>query len=443
MTRLINHLLILVFVFTTAAAFTAAQGGRVIGRIEFEGLKQITPAEALATSGLKADQPFKVEEVDAAAQRLLDSGIFKQLGYRTRTVGNKVTITFQVEEARSGDSPVVFDNFIWFNEEQLLEAVRKEVPSFAGRAPNVGKMPEAITRALQQLLTEHKLPGAVEYIASADLSGRILGHVFSVTGVKMPICTFHFPGSQNVAEAKLATVSKEELADTDYSSELLRAFAGVKLFAIYREQGQLRAKFATLVAKPDPTCKNGVDVTIPVAEGLIYNWGQPEWSGANALTGDQLNEMLGMKQGDVADGLKFDKGVMAVMKAYGRQGYLDTQVQPAPEFDDSAQKVTYKIEVREGPQYHMGSLSFKGLTERDAKALRDAWQLRRGEVFDEGYVLEDFFKKDAGNALRSLFEERRAVGKSPPRIETKLTTNKESLTVDVTLELATEQQPTR
>jgi outer membrane protein assembly factor BamA len=182
MTRLINHLLILGFVFAVAATFTVAQDKRVIGRIEFEELKQIAAEEALATSGLKPDQPFKVEEVDAAAQRLLDSGIFKQLSYRTRTVGNKVTITFQVQEARGGDLPVVFDNFIWFSEEQLLDAVRKEVPTFTGRAPNVGKMPEAITRALQQLLTENKLPGAVEYLASADLSGRVLGHVFRRDG---------------------------------------------------------------------------------------------------------------------------------------------------------------------------------------------------------------------------------------------------------------------
>lgn len=436
MTRLINHLLILLFVFTTAATITPAQDRRVIGRIEFEGLQQIAPDEALATSGLKTDQPFKVEEVDAAAQRLLDSGIFKQVGYRTRTVGNKVTITFQVAEASGGDSPVIFDNFIWFTEEQLLEAVRREVPTFAGRAPNVGKMPEAITRALQQLLTEQKLPGKVEYVASQDLEGRrILGHMFSVTGVKMPICTFHFPGAKNVPEAKLADVSKGELSDTDYSSELVRGFAGMKLFAIYRELGQLRAQFAAPVAKPDPKCKSGVEVTIPVDEGLIYSWGQTDWSGPNALTVDQLNEILGAKQGDVANGLKFDKGVMAVMKAYGRQGYLEARVRPTPEFDDSAQKVTYKVEIREGPQYRMGGLLFKGLTERDAKALRDAWRLKRGEVFDQGY-LDEFFKKDAGSALRSLFEERRAVGKPPPQLETKLNPNKESLTVDVTLELS-------
>ena len=112
MTRMINHLLILSFVASTAAIVNGAQDGRTIAQIEFAGLQQITIEQALATSGLKAGQPFKVEEVDAAAQRLLDSGIFKEIGYRTRTVGNKVTITFQVQEATGGDSPVIFDNFV-------------------------------------------------------------------------------------------------------------------------------------------------------------------------------------------------------------------------------------------------------------------------------------------------------------------------------------------
>lgn len=434
MTLRINHLLILFLILTTAAAFTVAQERRVIGLIEFEGLKQIAPDEALATSGLKPDQPFKVEEVDAAAQRLLDSGLFSQLGYRTRTVGNKVTITFQVEEARGGDAPVVFDNFIWFTDEQLLDAVRREVPSFAGRVPNVGKMPAAITQALQKLLTEQNIAGTVEYLAQQDLGGRILGHVFNVTGVKMPICTFHFPGAKNVSEEKLAATAKQEIADADYSGEIVRGFAGIKLLAMYRERGHLRAKFAAPVAKADPSCKNGVDVTMPVEEGPVYSWGSTDWAGTTALTGDQLNEAMGMKQGEIANGLKIDQGVMAVTRAYGRQGYLNVRLLPTPHFDDSAQKVSYKFDVLEGPQYRMGSLSFKGLAEREAKALRDGWKLRRGEIFDQGY-LSEFYKKEVGGALQRLFEERRAIGKQPPELDAKVNPNKETLTVDITLEL--------
>jgi len=432
MKRLTNHLRILLIIIA-AAASAVAQDARVISKIEFEGLRQIAVEEALATSGLKANQPFKLDDIDAAAQRLLDSGVFKQVGYRTRTAANKVTITFQVEEAGGGESPVVFDNFIWFSEEQLMEAVRREVPLFAGRAPNVGKMPEAIKQALQQLLTEQKISGTVEYLASQDLSGRMLGHIFSVTGVKMPICALHFPGAANLSEEKLAGVAKE-LFETDYSSEIVRGFAGMKLVAAYREVGQLRAKFAPPVGKLDPKCKNGVDVTLPVAEGLIYTWGGFDWTGANALTADQLNSALGVKPGDVANGLKFDRGLIDVAKAYGRQGHIQMRVRPVPEFDDNARKVSYKIDVNEGPQYRMGGLLFKGLAERDAKALRDVWRMKRGDVFDQGY-LDDYFKQEAGRALIRLYEERRNAGKPPPQLRSDLKVNRESLTVDVMLEL--------
>lgn len=433
MKRLTNHLLIL-FLFTAAAAFAAAQDARVIAKIEFEGLQQIKAEEALATSGLKADQPFKLEELDAAAQRMLDSGMFKQAGYRTRTAGNKVTITFQLEEAGGGDSPVAFDNFIWFTEEQLMDAVRRDVPLFSGRAPNIGKMPEAITRALQHLLDEQKIPGTVEYLASQDLSGRMLGHVFSVKGIKMPICTIRFPGAKNLTEAKLAGIAKE-LSDVDYSAEVISGFAGMKLIAAYREVGQLRAKFATPVAKPDPKCTNGVDVTLPVEEGLVYSWGPIDWPGANALTADQLNAALGVKQGEVANGLKFDKGLIAVTRAFGRHGYIESRLRPTPEYDDSARKVGYKVDVNEGPQYRMGGLLFKGLAERDAKALRNAWRMARGEVFDHDYF-EEFFRKDARNAMQQILEERRKAGKPPPRIDRKITPNKATLTVDVTIEMS-------
>jgi len=141
-----------------------------------------------------------------------------------------------------------------------------------------------------------------------------------------------------------------------------------------------------------------------------------------------------MKPGDIANGLKLDKGLKEVEKTYGRQGYLEARLHPAPEFDDSSRKVTYKVQINEGPQYRMGGLMFKGLTERDAKALRDGWRLKRGEIFDGSY-LEEFFKRDAGSAMQRLFNERRDAGKPPPRIDSRIKTNRETLAVDVTLEL--------
>ncbi|HSS19940.1 MAG TPA: POTRA domain-containing protein [Pyrinomonadaceae bacterium] len=434
MTQLINHFLTAVLLISFATAGAAAQDNRVIGSIEFVGLKQVTAEDAIATSGLIVGEPFKVEAVDAAAQKLVDSGIFKQLGYRTRTVGNKVTITFEIEEAKSDEAPVVFDNFIWFTDEQLLTSIHQLVPTFYGRIPNEGKLPESIAAALQQLLNDQKIPGKVEYTAAQDLSGHLTGHVFSVTGIKMQNCKFIFPGAKNIPEDKLREVSQREMGEADYSREVVRGFASLKLISMYREVGQLQAKFADPIGKPDQSCKNGVEVTIPVTEGLIYSFSSPEWYGMSALTVDQLNDLLGMKAGEVANGIKFDRGVVGVQKAYGQFGYIEARIRPQAEFDDSTQRVTYKISVSEGPQYRMGSLFYKGLSERDAQAFRAAWRLRRGQVFDATYH-DEFFKTDARSILLRLAAERQATGKQPPKLDIKRSANRETLTVDVTFEL--------
>ena len=59
----------------------------------------------------------------------------------------------------------------------------------------------------------------------------------------------------------------------------------------------------------------------------------------------------------------------------------------------------------------------------------------RGEVFDHDYF-DEFFRKDARNAMQQILEERRDAGKPPPRIDRKITPNRATLTVDVTIEMA-------
>ncbi|PYS84742.1 MAG: hypothetical protein DMF67_03320, partial [Acidobacteria bacterium] len=58
-----------------------AQQTLKLDRVEFKGLARVTEAEALEKSGLQAGQTVGIEEVDAAADRLLSSGLFEKLGY--------------------------------------------------------------------------------------------------------------------------------------------------------------------------------------------------------------------------------------------------------------------------------------------------------------------------------------------------------------------------
>ena len=405
-----------------------AQTGQKIAKIETEGLQALTAETIITTSGLKIGETFSVEALDAAAERLLSSGLFKKVGYRTRNVAGDVTITFQLEEAKGQLSPVVFDNFIWFSDEELAAAIKREVPAFNGSAPDIGNTNEAIKKALQNLLAERKLPGQVEY----NLTER--EHLFRVAGVPMKICTLHFPGAQSVSEEKLIEATRSSM-DLDYSRQSAQTFPKFGLYPIYRELGHLRASFGEPVAKPvaQAGCE-GVDLTIPVNEGAIYSWVKAEWFGNQVLSTKELDDTLGMKPGEVANGKKFDTGLKEVQKAYGKHGHIQARVNAAAEFDEGAPKVTFKIAINEGPQYRMGTVEFKGFSANDAATLGKKWGLKSDEVYDQSYV-DQFLRSNAGEIMLRIAEERRSQRKPMPNLSTRETPNHESLIVNLAIEL--------
>ncbi|MCU1342098.1 MAG: hypothetical protein JWN92_1521, partial [Candidatus Acidoferrum typicum] len=56
-----------------------------------------------------------------------------------------------------------------------------------------------------------------------------------------------------------------------------------------------------------------------------------------------------------------------------------------PDFDDTAHRVSYRVNIVEGVTYHMGELVVSGLSPDAEKQLRHAWQLAPGQVFDNAY----------------------------------------------------------
>jgi outer membrane protein assembly factor BamA len=259
--------------------------------------------------------------------------------------------------------------------------------------------------------------------------------VFTVNGVPMPICTLHFPGAKNITEARLRERAKE-LRNSEYSSKFVSLFTASNLIPLYREVGQLKAAFSPPLAKPETsaTCKSGVELTIPVDEGYIYKWNKAEWTGNSALTTQELDALLGMQTGQPANGVKVDHASRDIKKAYGRKGFLLLKVVSAPEFDEQAQSVVYKMDVVEGPQFRMGRLIVKGFTEAETNQINAKWGLKTGEIFDEGY-LEEFSKKGLGEIMRDNFLQRRAQGKPAPNLKWGTKPDRKTLTVDLTLEL--------
>ena len=383
---------------TAARAQQPAPQSIKLDKIEFKGLERVKEPEALEKSGLAAGQTVDIDTVEAAANRLLESGLFTNLSYKLKGTTDKSVLTFEVIE-RKWTMPVAFDNFVWFTDEELTAAIRQKLPAFDGTAPEAGGVTEQIRQALADLLKERRIEGSVQYDLSENPLDRKVSHLFSVKGPGLRVCKITYAGARAVPEEQLVTKSGG-IFDNDYSRAYVGGFVESNLLPLYHERGYLRAAFSAPKVVPEaaPECK-GVAVALTVDEGSIYVWDKAAWEGTEGLTAQELDAALGMRNKEVANVVKIAKGLSNVRRAYGRKGYINARVRPETEFDDTGRSVSYRFRVTEGPQYHMGDLTITGLDEAATNNLRGRWRLLHKEVYDEGYV-EEFVRKSVAEFQR-------------------------------------------
>jgi len=349
--------------------------------IAFEGLKSQSPDKIVAASGLQVGQTIDFEEVKAAAQRLSQTGLFGKVSYRYRYSSAQIELTFELEEKTTGKNRCQFDNFVWFSDKEIMEAIKRDMPDFDGRIVVSDFVGDEIKKSLARLLAEKKIAGEVVYELDQSLS-----YVFKVKGASLPICDIQFAGAQDGMKKPLLEALKP-LFKTEYSKSDVGLFVKATLIPVYTQRGYLKAAFqpSQPALGASGACANAVVVTLPVAEGLQYRWNDPVWSGNQAYSAQELNAALKLKQGDVADSMKIEKSWGEVYRAYGKKGHLKIGLKRESVFDDARQLITYRVAITEGPQYRMGQLTISGLSEGDAARVKGAWGLKTGEVFSTSY----------------------------------------------------------
>jgi len=422
----ITRLLTIALALTLVSVSVIGQQRARLQKVEVTGLKRMSADQVITLSGLQIGQAVDGTVLDAAANKMMQSGLFRRLGYRTRNTRDGAIVTFDIVES-AVSLPIVFENFVWFTDDEILTAIRQDVPFFNGTAPATGDTTEKIAAALQRLLAARNINGRVEYLPYVTKDNQEL--VFTVKGARIPICSLHFPGASAIPESDLVKASREIL-NIEYSKKDIATFAPIKLIPLYHHLGYLRTEFqpATVSMENAAACPGGVSVTIPVEEGAVYTWAGSEWNGNEKLTVDDLAGALGMNPGEVADGLKIEKGLKEVRRAYAGRGYLSAQVKESMEFAEGAPRVRYIFNITEGPRFFMGNLIISGISSADAEALKSKWTLGANSVFDEAYV-EQFRQTTLREFAAGLVQRSRSGARARVEVETRPDAQK--LTVDV------------
>src|SRR5262245_34348087 len=362
--------------------------------IVFEGLKSQPPEKMIAASGLKVGQTIDFEMVKAAAQRLSQTGLFKKVAYRYRYSSTQIELTFELEENTAGKKRCYFDNFVWFTDKEIADAIKRDMPDFDGSIVVSDFVGEEIKKSLTRLLAEKKIAGEVVYELDEYLS-----YTFKVKGANLAICDFQLAGAQEELKKPLLEALKPQFK-TEYSKSDAALFVKAALIPIYTQRGYLKAAFqpAQPSLSASGACANAVVVTLPVVEGAQYHWNDPVWSGIQAYSAQELNAALKLKLGDVADSMKIAQGWGEISGVYGKKGYLRIGLKPEPVFDDARRLVTYQIALTEGPPSRMGQVTIAGPPVDEARTVKAAWELKAGEVSNSSYTTA-FLNKVAGARL--------------------------------------------
>jgi outer membrane protein insertion porin family len=355
-------------------------------KIVFSGLKQFDAEAAIQTSGLSKGQKLFFPDIDAAAQRLAESGFFASVGYQSVEKRAGLELEFQVEEAKDL-LPCTFDNFVWFRNDELMKAVRDRLPLFKGSLPLMGNAKRELTAALQELLSAHQIPGKVRFQLSGDLDNAKIAESFiRVSDVSIPIVSVQFRGVNFVPESDLKSKTKG-LMGQQYSLKSVCEVIDQFLIPLFKEKGFFRVQFREPAAevKAVASSEYKVNLILDVIENTAYHWEKPLWTGDLPIPTETLNQIIGMNPGDVADQTRIEKGFSEIRRELSRQGYMDADIKTTLELNDVASSASYRVQLAAGAQYKMGSLTFSGAPDSIMKKLRAKWKIPAGEIFDGFY----------------------------------------------------------
>jgi outer membrane protein assembly factor BamA len=393
-------LLLLSFMLAPERQQVPAPAEFQLSLVSVTGVSRYPPSEVARLSALKPGQPVRVSDLDDTVKQMSSTGLFASVNYRYVTSGNRLEVTFDVEEPR-WSMPVVFDNFVWLRDEELLAAVRQHVPTFDGTLPVNSEVTSYMTGVLQHLLDERQIQGRVEFALHNSQTTGKNQYLFSVKGTGLSVCALRVTGASVIPESELVE-AVAELTRRDYSRLYLTELVNGTLRTMYQQRGYWRAEFRDPIAKlgTAPDACAGVSVTLRVDEGAPYLWDRAEWRGVSAMTTKELDAALGLKPGDVADVTKIEMGLRQVRGAYRHLGYMQQRSTMTPRPNDATHSLVLDVTIEEGPQFRLGELTITGMSDQDADALRKKWTLTAGAIYDDSYVQQ--FRKENGTPTRRL-----------------------------------------
>jgi outer membrane protein insertion porin family len=368
-------------------------GTATLKAIHADGIKHLSEPQVVALSGLSAGSTVGKQDLQSGADRLLQTGLFSNVKYTFQSKDEGLYLTFKLVEAPR--IPAYFDNLPWFTDAELGEAIHKVLPFYDGTVPESGATVDQINSILSDLVASRGLHTTVEHQVVANPLGEGTVQEFRISDVVLQIAKLEF-GDSALESSKLVHQHLAEVQGKTYSRMTIDVFLAEQIKPIYYEKGFLRAKLGPpeirLSGNPNQKLPEQIPVFVPITPGAAYRFKSAQWRGNTVLSVFTLTEMLGVKSGEIANGMTIENAWDRIREEYGRRGYLAAKVDAVPDYDDQDHTVSYRVGIEEGRTFNFGKLVLTGLSPSAERRLRAAWPVLAGDVFDKA-KFEDILLK--------------------------------------------------
>lgn len=367
-----------------------------IGQIAFQGTTPYSAASLQAASGLQIGQTVLQSDLDTATQQLFSTGAFSNVQSSVQGVSTSATITFTVAPIDPSHLlPVGFENFVWFQGQDLSTALQQLVPLYNGTISDAGNMEDAVAAALTQLLAAKGVTATVvkKLLPASPLIPQPVVEYF-VASPAVVIRSINLSGTWPQFSTQTAA-SIQSLIGTRYNEGISSMSLTNILLEPYQDIGYLGSSLTPITRTIAASSSTEVDVNITatVTPGSVYSVSSVTWPGSNVLSAAVFNALTAIHPGDVASRYTLLQTLSNIDSTYRNNGYLDVAVSETPTLDPVAHTAGFAITATPGQQYTFASVTPVNLTGLAAISFTLRWLLQPGQIYSQGYV-DSFIKSE-------------------------------------------------
>jgi outer membrane protein assembly factor BamA len=372
---------------TTLALLLCSAPGFVLAQtytpkqILIKGADGMDTQQLIGIAALKPG-PMTKQDIEAALQRLADTGFFNDLNY---TVSSDALILTLTPSSATQIVPVRYTNFVWWTPSELTTLIQARVPLYQGKLSLKGGMLEQVEAALVAILKQKGIDAEVTPIEA--LGGGSV--TLAISRPSILLGNIDVQGSLPTVASKLADM-KAGFAAQEFDQQVLTKSIPLNTTDLYDNAGFLDATADPVTFAPPRKDKDTylVDASTTVHPGELYRIHQLNFNAPPPLSRSDMEKAAAVKTGDPAGAFTLQHAADALAHAYTQRGFLDAKATHEFPKDVSTHTVDCTFTVTPGDLYHLAAVDVSAYPPDVQAAISRDSKLRPGVVADQDAIRE-------------------------------------------------------